>query len=107
MNEESNGNDRITSDAKLLLVVETLAGREFAPMRLGEIADATGLPPATVLAKINCLAENQWVEKVGEAYRLGVGILSLAHKFYSGAQDHARRMQEEFKNLIGGTERVE
>lgn len=98
-----NGNDRISSDGKLILMVRALASREYDPMTLGEIAEMTGMPPATAIAKLKCMEENQWAEKVGDGYRLGAGILSIAHKFYTGAQEHARRMQEDFLRLTGGT----
>lgn len=105
MNEEAeNGKEdyRMTSDAKLILVVQTLAGREFDTMTLGEIVEMTGLPPATVAAKLQCLGLNHWAEKVGDGYRLSSGIIHLAHKFYQGAREHALRMQRDFLRLTEG-----
>lgn len=105
---EENGDEigsedgRMTSDAKLILVLLTLEGREYAPMTLGEIAEATGLPAATALAKLKCLEVNGLAEKANGAYRLGPRIISLAHNFYTGAQEHLRRMQEDFLHLTGG-----
>lgn len=93
-----------SSDQKLIDIVIALAGNEFAPISIKEIADRTEIKVSTVAAKIQSLMAAGWVEKESDRYRLGIGIIKIAHWFYQGTAIHAREEIRTFERLTGQNE---
>jgi DNA-binding IclR family transcriptional regulator len=64
---------------RALSIIKLLA-EERRPLGIGEIAEATGLAPATVHRFLASLAKEDWVEQnpVTSRYRLGFGLLGTA-----------------------------
>ncbi|MBI5815911.1 MAG: hypothetical protein HZB29_09910 [Nitrospinae bacterium] len=93
--------ERLSSDEKLILVIEALAERHFRPAGVKDLVEATGLAAATVITKLGALQANDWAEKVDDRYRLGKGILDIAFCVYRGAADAALKIADEIKQYGG------
>ena len=88
-----------TSDEKLMAVVEALAGREFAPLALTDVARMAGLPVSTARAKLAALEKRGWAERAGERWRLGPWFVSAAMRALDGARGAAQHIVNELARL--------
>lgn len=90
---------KLSSDEKLLVILEALTGQEFTPMRVAEIAAITGLPTATIDNKLKTLVEYKWVEKSGEGYHLGEFLITAATRHQVATTRAMHEIMEKHKRL--------
>jgi len=91
----------LSAQARLLAVVEALAGHEVLGLRLKEVVDAIALPVAasTVLRDLETLAEAGWAQQTSDSrWMLASRPYQLLHHFYGGLKAIRDRAAEVSSN---------
>ncbi|MEE2040843.1 IclR family transcriptional regulator [Nocardiopsis sp. CT-R113] len=104
MADESSGQPTVRSVERAFDVLEALE-RSDAPLRLVDLCRQVDLHPATVLRSLAVLQRRGIVVAENQTYRLGVGVLRLAHGFLVNDQlsQQARPIMQRLTAVTGLT----
>lgn len=102
--EVTGGEVSIAVLYKALRIIEGLAGREYDPMSLAELAERSKLDKSGVYRILRTLEANGWAEQRDKLWRLSHRLIGLAEAYRLGRDRFYRKLDETDRNYLGRTD---